>query len=661
MKKYLLFLLLGLFRLACPAQISFDTINQVLVIKHSKVANTQFEIDLNQIKYGNSNIKVKERFGSFQIKSSKVHSQGPYKVIKENEEWLLLKNKDVMLQLSCMAIDENHLKLYISSNQSPNKWSVPIKRLKNEHIFGGGVQFSNYDSYVKRFLNFTQENGIGRGGGSISKWTKLGGIVGESEATYCPISSFTTSQNRSFSIPGYHYNDIEFSTSEILITCYNQIFEINFGFANSESERKNQSKSVPYDLPSWATGSIVGLQGGSEAVNKKLNTLLSANAKINAIWIQDWVGKRNTKFGSRLNWTWQPDEQSYPNMENFIKSKNEQGIKVLGYVNPYFSESGKYTEIGIEKGYFLFSNADSSQIFDFGGMSGYMLDLHNQEAFDWMKSIIINELVERGFSGWMSDFAEWRPIPKDAEFRLEDLAMHNEYPVLWNRLNFEVINESDLELLFFNRSGGQTTNRYSSIMWLGDQMTDYTEEDGLLSVFDGYISSSHSGLPMIHSDAGGYTSIKKPIIKNVIRSSHLLSDWLILETFTPVLRTHEGLLPEQNAQVYDHAESIAFYAKCTKLNALLQPYFELMISDRNMLKKGFVEYPGEAIRQKFTKSMLVGNDIIIAFGENQVLSESWIQMSRPDDHKIKKETIIIYIRKNSLAEKLLGESIHIFE
>ena len=63
-----------------------------------------------------------------------------------------------------------------------------------------------------------------------------------------------------------------------------------------------------------------------------------AGAQIDAVWIQDWVGKRQTKYGSRLNWTWQLDTIQYPAFKNFKEELTKKNIKLLGYVNPFFAE-----------------------------------------------------------------------------------------------------------------------------------------------------------------------------------------------------------------------------------------------------------------------------------------------------------------------------------
>lgn len=604
---------------AVNAQV-LDTANGKVYI-HFTNESPDYVLDMTKIKCGSSNIKVKDNLGSYHVKFDKVASLNNYTIIRKTDSLLLWKYREKEIQLLLTPINESHFKLQFSSNQKVNHWEFSVERLHNEQPHGGGIQFSEYTTYNKKWINLSQENGIGRGGGSISKWTKLAGVAGENYATYAPSPRFFTTQNRFFEWNEFAYSEVTFTSEDISLTVLDQSVDMTLGIAPKEV-----NTSFAYNLPDWSLGTILGLQGGSKEVLNKVYKVKSGGAHIDAVWIQDWVGKRATKFGSRLNWTWELDAVHYPNFGEFRAQLDQQNIKLLGYVNPFFAEKGKYITQGLQKDYFVKDKNNTSILFNYGGMDGYMLDLFNPEAYSWMKQIIQANLVDNGFSGWMADFAEWYPVNVDGDIIL-GLKKHNEYPVLWAKLNYEVIQESGKELFFFNRSGGMQTPKYSSMMWAGDQMVDYSEEDGLLSIFDAYLSSSHSGFPILHSDAGGYTSVKKPIIKNYIRDTLLLKDWLFLEACTPTLRTHEGLLPEDNAQVYDE-EMLHFFGEITKLHYALLPYFrEVLYSNRNSRVPIFSDASQLNDIFKNQKSIAVGKDLIILFFDEKNifdLPQDWL-------------------------------------
>ncbi len=578
--RYLVFI--SFLWILTPLKTQFlDTTGGTITIRESSTKKELFILDFKKMYFQNTKVKVKEKLGSFHVSFKESTPTEGFKITKYDNQAIAWKKGNKEIQLEIGTNSSGKIELTISSNVKTNHWHIPFKRKPLEKIYGGGIQFSKYQQYNKSIINLTQENGIGRGGGSISKWTSLAGAVGESYATYCPLTQFTTSLNRSFSWNDYAYCEVEFSDDLITFDIFDQAASFTLSFDESLKEIHAITKPLPYKLPSWSLGTLLGVQGGTQEVQKKLNTLLKQGVKVNALWIQDWVGKQPTKFGSRLKWSWQLDQNHYSQFERFKTELKEKNIKLLGYINPFFAEDGPYVNEGILNGYFISNNKEFIK-FKFGGIKGFMIDLFNTAAYNWMKQIIQTNLVDEGFTGWMADFAEWYPIRTNAEKLINDLKKHNEYPVLWAKLNYEIITEnSEKELFFFNRSGGKKIEQYSSMMWAGDQMVDYTVEDGLGSVFDAYLSASYSRIPIIHSDVGGYTSIKKPLIKNYLRKETLLKDWMLIEAFTPVFRTHEGLLPEDNLQVYSDSLIIQAFKKFSNINHKLLPYFKQLIKERN--------------------------------------------------------------------------------
>jgi len=89
-------------------------------------------------------------------------------------------------------------------------------------------------------------------------------------------------------------------------------------------------------LPAWINGgAVVGLQGGTDAVTRKLDPILAHGAPVSAVWLQDWVGKRTTIVGSQLWWNWMLNEEQYPGWEGMVRDLDGRGIRVMTYVNPF--------------------------------------------------------------------------------------------------------------------------------------------------------------------------------------------------------------------------------------------------------------------------------------------------------------------------------------
>lgn len=82
-----------------------------------------------------------------------------------------------------------------------------------------------------------------------------------------------------------------------------------------------------------------------------------------------------------------------------------------------------------------------------------------------------------------------------------------------------------------------------------------------------------SGYSQQHSDIGGYTTVLTYEDYNITRSAELLGRWGELAAVSSaVFRSHEGNIPEVNAQFYSNASTYAWYAYNARMFASLGPY-----------------------------------------------------------------------------------------
>ncbi|MCS6819542.1 MAG: hypothetical protein NZ522_06270, partial [Chitinophagales bacterium] len=401
---------------------------------------------------------------------------------------------------------------------------------KAQHFWGGGVQFSYTDFAGKKFSGIVEENGIGRGDRPVSNLSRLLGIRGSSSSAYFPMPFFCTEKNYCFEFSPAECN-IHFDTSGIIqIESFpyrkGEVLLMNL-FLNEKMMQ--QSKPLPR-LPHWAYGPIVAMQGGRIRVNELINKLRNYGAQINAIWIQDWVGRRKVRFGSRLWWTWQADTNSYPNLREWIGELNKKGIKVLGYINPFIVPQSPFFAEALQKNFLVKHKNDKPYKVKAGGFDAYLVNLLNPEAAEWYKTVIQKSLVENGFHGWMADFGEWFPFDAQTPPGFTSLSAHNFYPVVWARIQREVLKQSGMEDSFvvFLRSGNTGSLKHAYIFWAGDQTTDFGTHDGMPSAIRAMLSAAVSGIPYLHSDIGGYTNIK-PL--RLHRSRETLFRWIEWKAF----------------------------------------------------------------------------------------------------------------------------------
>ena len=86
--------------------------------------------------------------------------------------------------------------------------------------------------------------------------------------------------------------------------------------------------------------------------------------------------------------------------------------------------------------------------------------------------------------------------------------------------------------LFFMSDGSTGSQKYSTMMWAGDQNVDWSLDDGLASVVPAALSLAMTGHGLHHSDIGGYTTLFE-----MKRSKELL---LCTVGFVPVMNLIEG-------------------------------------------------------------------------------------------------------------------------
>ena len=115
-----------------------------------------------------------------------------------------------------------------------------------------------------------------------------------------------------------------------------------------------------------------------------------------------------------------------------------------------------------------------------------------------IRQVIIDQLIGSGLSGWMADFGEALPFDAILHTGTADL-FHNQYPEVWAKLNREAIYEAGQEgnIFFFTRSGFTHTPQFTTLSWLGDQLTSWKREDGIYSAIAGLVSSGLSGYSQI--------------------------------------------------------------------------------------------------------------------------------------------------------------------
>jgi len=639
--------------------VSYSISKDFLKIHSSTQATSILEFPLQKafIQASKSESEVSYRMAAFQFKDKslveckdqsidKIEISNKTLVIRGN---LYGENCETTYILRILPVHSQEVNFQLELNDpSLNRISLELQSEEEERIFGLGEQFTHFDFKGKKPFLFTEEQGIGRGDQPITAGANLiAGAGGNEYTTYAPIPHYITSLNRSVFIENSGYSKFDFSKDDsIKILFWDTNLEGSFkGTAWIASnpleliELYTKKTGRMPDMPDWAFGTILGLQGGTKKVTEVVDKAIAMKNPITALWIQDWCGRRVTNFGDQLQWRWYADESLYPEFTKFVKTMNQKNVKVLGYVNPFLADvdpkkpgGDSFTNLMLEeaksKGYLVKNSEGKPYLIQTVGFPAYLIDITNPAAVKWTKDIIKKNMIAVGLSGWMADFGEWLPVDAVLHSGVSAKVYHNRYPVDWAKINREAIKEAGKEgqIVFFTRAGYSYSNKYSTLFWLGDQMVSFQKNDGLPSAVLGMTTSGISGISLNHSDIGGYTTISNPL-KNYHRSKELLQRWAEMSAFTPVFRTHEGNRPLKNWQVYEFEnsekvksqsdlETGLHFAKMGRLHFALKPYIKSLSKEASttgypVVRHPYLHFPKDPVVMKLKYQFMLGEDLMV--------------------------------------------------
>lgn len=519
------------------------------------------------------------------------------------------------------------------SLQAPGKSEVGFSFLsdKQERFLGFGEQFSHLDLSGKAFTLCTTEQGIGRGAQPISAMVNLvsPGSAGDDFTTYAPQPVFLTNRGRAmcFEQSSIYWCDIRKSDpSAAVVTVWGDTLSGYLFGAKTPRELIALHTAVTgrlRPLPPFAYGTILGIRGGREKAERILEQCQKHGAKVSAIWIEDWQGRRGKDGGPPLWWRWYPDESLYPDFKNWAADLKARGIALMGYANPFLSadDSNPLFVEAQEKRYLVQSEDGSDYITSFFTGPEYrygMVDLTNPEAYDWLKAKMRTGMLENGLSGWMADYGEYIPLFCKTHSG-NSVQAHCALPVLWAKLNSELIEETGNrgKVLTFHRSGGTGSNQYATAYWAGDQNPTFDRHDGLASAMTGLITGGISGMSINHTDIGGFTTLYSPIYK-LTRKKEVLLRWLEFAAFTPIFRTHDGSYSRpDNYQFYYDEEGYRAYGRMSHVHRALGGYLaklerEAVGDGMPMIRAMCLQYPEDPVCWTLTQQYMLGADLLVA-------------------------------------------------
>lgn len=504
-----------------------------------------------------------------------------------------------------------------------NRYWLTFVTNPKEHIYGCGETYSELDLKGQNVRIWVAEHqNTGRISKKIIKEKLLGKhpdkkLSFDKYESYYAQPTFVSSDKYYVHCDINAYSEFDF-TDAGKITLYFQeppVIITDSGQDFAEVSRKltgllGRQKA----LPDWLyDGVILGIQEGTDVVDAKIKKAKEAGVPVVGVWCQDWSGCRRTGFGYQVMWNWEWDQELYPGLDKKIAEWKEEGVRFLGYINPFIAIEKDLYAYASEHGYCVQDREGKDYLVTITTFPAAMVDFTNPEAYEWYKGLIKENMIGLGMGGWMADFGEYLPIDAVLYSGEDPAIIHNQWPAIWAKMNQEAVAECGKEgqVFFFTRAGHTGTIAHSHMMWTGDQHVDWSIDDGLPAVIPATLSLAMSGYGIAHSDVGGYTTIM-----HMRRSKELLLRWEEMIVFSPLFRTHEGNQPVNNVQFDDDEELLAQLAKCGRMHVALKDYLKGLvaeeISDGTPVMRPLFYHYDEAEAYTEKTEYLLGRDLLVA-------------------------------------------------
>jgi alpha-glucosidase (family GH31 glycosyl hydrolase) len=518
-------------------------------------------------------------------------------------------------------VDEPYDRVYLTYASSPE-----------ERFLGFGTQYTYLDMKGHKVPIFIQEQGIGRGEQPITLAADWQADAGGSPYTsYASVPHYITSEMRSLLLENYEYSAFDLREDDrVQVEVFSSRMRGQILKGDTPAELVEQYTGYSgrmRPLPEWILGgAVVGMQGGTRKVLDISERLEALDTPVAAFWLQDWVGQRETSFGTQLWWNWELDEDHYPDWNLLEERLERKDVRLMTYISPWVADDvakkenhrRNLYEEAAKNDYLVKNKVGEPYTIRITDFSAAHVDLTNPEARAWIKDVIKDEVIANGASGWMADFGEGLPYDAVLFSGADPKSYHNRYAEEWAEVNREAIREAGREddFVFFNRSGYTRSPGYSTLFWVGDQLVSWDEHDGLKSAVTGLLSSGLSGYSLQHTDIGGYTAIDHPLLK-YHRSKGLLMRWTELGAFTTVFRTHEGNRPEVNHQIYSDEETLRHFSRFAKVYAAWEPYRMELVreaadSGLPVVRHPFIHYPDDPEVLGLDYQFMVGAEFMVA-------------------------------------------------
>ena len=205
------------------------------------------------------------------------------------------------------------------------------------------------------------------------------------------------------------------------------------------------------------------------------------------------------------------DEKTFSDVQGMMRRyKEEKGLKICAWVNPYVAQGNAFFKEGVENGYFLMRrDGKGVKQTDHWQPGLAVVDFTNPAAKKWYQNKL-RELLDLGVDCFKSDFGERIPIDVTYHNGADPLSMHNFYAYLYNQTVFELLQEvkGKDEAVLFARSAAAGCQQFP-VHWGGDCSASYPS---MAETLRGGLSFAMSGFSFWSHDISGFEQTASPDI-----------------------------------------------------------------------------------------------------------------------------------------------------
>ncbi len=448
-----------------------------------------------------------------------------------------------------------------------NRVSLAFKMHDDDHFFGFGERFVNFDHKGQLLYNWVEDGGLGQGEDKpLGPGNPFPSGPGE---TNIPIPWFLSPRGFGMLV-NTTFRSVHHLGDEVpqafRVEAWTGALDFSV-FADPDPlalvEALTAVTGRPPEIADWVFGPRRRANIGTSEMDKLRKAHVPTTQIDTAMhYFPNGVGAELSKPGA---------------MKAVTDDIHRRGFKAIAYFCPFVADSfHPVFDEAAAKG-FLVKKADGAPyvVID-PPYNAAMVDFTNPAAVAWYQGHL-QRALDDGWDGWMYDFAEY--VPQDAVMfnGMSGLEAHNLYPVLYQRAASELLErQRPKDYLIFVRSGFAGTGGLVPMVWAGDQNTDFEIADGLPAALMGALNAGISGIPLWGSDISGYH-----FIYNAPPDKDVYLRWTALGAFSADMHDeNEGSghgTADDRWQIWKDDETLAVYKRFASYKTRMLPYVKVAV------------------------------------------------------------------------------------